>query len=155
LIALNGSGDMQMKKIFPHAVVVCAASIVMCIPVIAHHGDAGRYEDTLTTVVGTVVELQLVNPHSMLIIDSPDKNGKMVRWRGELGAPNGLKGWCWDKDTFKAGDKITMIGRRLKNGQPYMTLSENARVIDSRGKEVFRGNDPGKRGEPGPCAGQR
>jgi hypothetical protein len=145
---------MQMKKIslmiFSIALLVIPVGLAR-----AHHGDAGRYEETLTTVTGTVVELQLVNPHSILIIDAPDKSGKILRWRGELGAPNGLRGWCWDKDTFKAGDKVTMTGRRLKNGQPYMTLSEHARVIDANGKELFRGNEPGKRGEPGPCAGQR
>jgi hypothetical protein len=139
---------------FSHLLFLVMAFSALCVPAIAHHGDAGRYEDALTTVTGAVVELQLVNPHSVLIIDAPDKNGKVVRWRGELGSPVSLRGWCWDKDTFKAGDRVTMIGRRLKNGQPYMTLSENARVIDASGKEMFRGNEPGKRGEPGPCAGR-
>jgi hypothetical protein len=120
----------------------------------AHHGDAGRYEDGVTTVTGTVVELQLVNPHSIIVVDAPDKSGKIVRWRGELGSPVNLRGWCWNKDTFKAGDKVTIVGRRLKNGQPYMTLSEHARVIDAGGKEMFRGNEPGKPGDPGPCAGK-
>ena len=123
-------------------------------PALGHHGDAGRYEDFVTTVVGTVVELQLVNPHSIIVVDAPDKSGKNVRWRGELGSPVNLRGWCWNKDTFKAGEKITIVGRRLKNGQPYMTLSEHARVIDAGGKEMFRGNEPGKPGEPGPCAGR-
>ena len=138
-----------MKNIAAYTLI-----LILAAPAFAHHGDAGRYEDALTTVTGTVVELQLINPHTILIVDAPDKNGKTVRWRGELGAPTTLRGWCWDKDTFKAGDKVTMIGRRLKNGQPYMTLSEYARVINADGKEIFRGNDPGKRGEPGPCAGR-
>lgn len=135
---------------------VSSLTLLACFaaPAVAHHGDAGRYEDALTTVTGTVVELQLVNPHSVLIVDGPDKSGKVLRWRGELGSPVSLRGWCWDKDTLKSGDKVTMVGRRLKNGQPYMTLSENARVVDANGKELFRGNDPGKPIEPGPCAGR-
>jgi hypothetical protein len=137
-----------------HLPVLAFALFTMSLPAVAHHGDAGRYEDDLTTVAGTVVELQLVNPHSVLVVDAPDKNGKVVRWRGELGSPVSLRGWCWDKDTFKAGDKITMVGRRLKNGQPFMTLSENARVLDANGKEMFRGNEPGKRGDAGPCGGR-
>jgi len=120
-----------------------------------HHGDAGRYEDNLTTVTGTLVELQLVNPHSIIILDVKDSSGKTVLWRGELGPPLALKSWCWSKENVKSGDKFTMVGRRLKNGQPYMTLSEKARVIDANGKEIFRGNEPGQRGEPGPCVGQR
>ena len=124
----------------------------------AHHGDAGRYEDGLTTISGTVIELQLVNPHSIIVVEAKDAGGKSVVWRGELGSPVALRGWCWNSTILKAGDKITIIGRRLKNGQPYMTLSEKARVIDPTGKEIFRGNEPGQPDPPGPCAtgrGQR
>jgi len=128
-------------------------AILMAGTALAHHGDAGRYEDDLTTVSGTVVELQLVNPHSILIVEAKDSKGKTVRWRGELGSPAILKGWCWNNTILKAGDKVTITGRRLKNGQPYMTLSEKARVIDAGGKEIFRGNEPGQRDPPGPCAG--
>jgi hypothetical protein len=121
---------------------------------IAHHGDAGRYEETLTTVSGTVIELQLINPHSIIVVEAKDPAGKSLRWRGELGSPVVLKGWCWTNTTLKAGDKITMRGRRLKNGQPFMTLSEQARVIDATGKEIFRGNEPGQADPPGPCSGR-
>jgi len=122
--------------------------------ILAHHGDAGRYEDKITTVKGTVVELQLINPHSVVVLDVPE-DGKVVRWRGEAGSATQLKGWCWTKDVIKAGDTITMLGRRLKNGSPYMTLSENARVIDANGKVIYKGNDPGQPNEPGPCAPAR
>src|SRR5262245_39335574 len=121
--------------------------------VVAHHGDAGRYEEGLTTVSGTVVELQLVNPHSIIVVEAKE-NGRPLRWRGELGSPAALKHWFWTNPLPKAGDKITVVGRRLKNGQPYMTLSENARVIDGNGKELFRGNEPGKADPPGPCSGR-
>jgi hypothetical protein len=124
-------------------------------PLLAHHGDAGRYEDKLTTVKGTVVELQLINPHSIVVLDVEEGGGKVVRWRGEAGTATQLKGWCWTKDAIKPGDSISMTGRRLKNGSPYMTLSENARVIDASGKVIYKGNDPGQPSEPGPCAPAR
>ena len=122
---------------------------------LAHHGDSGRYEDKLTTVKGTVAEIILVNPHSTLVLDVKDESGKTVKWRGELGSAVHLRGWCWNNDVIKAGDTVSMKGRRLKNGSPYMTLSEEARVVDANGKEIYRGNDPGKPGEPGPCAPPR
>ena len=129
--------------------------VAMAVSLHAHHGDAGRYEEKLTTVKGTVVELVLVNPHSMVVLDVTDESGGVVRWRGEAGTATQLRGWCWPKDVIKVGDTVTMIGRRLKNGSPYMTLSENARVIDANGKEIYRGNDPGQRSQPGPCAPAR
>jgi hypothetical protein len=138
-----------MKKKFAS---VCAAALLwLSVSALAHHGDSGRYEDTLTTVTGTVAELQLVNPHSILVLDVVE-NGKVVKWRGELGSAQVVKRWCWSKDRIKGGDKITMTGRRLKNGSPYMTLSEGARVYDANGKELFRGNNPGQPPPtPPPC----
>jgi len=126
------------------------------IPLFAHHGDGGRYEDKLTTVKGTVVELLLINPHSVVVLDVKDETGdQVIRWRGEAGSATQLRGWCWTKEVIKPGDTVTMIGRRLKNGSPYMTLSEEARVTNAAGKDIYKGNDPGKPGEPGPCAPAR
>ena len=130
--------------------------VTMSASVFAHHGDAGRYEDKLTTLKGTVVELQLINPHSVVVLDVKDETSdQVIRWRGEAGSATQLRGWCWTKEVIKPGDTVTMIGRRLKNGSPYMTLSENSRVIDANGKEIFRGNDPGQPNQPGPCAPAR
>ena len=135
---------------------LAAGLFLMSASLLAHHGDSGRYEEKLTTVKGTVVELQLINPHSIVVLDvKEDEGDKITRWRGEAGSATQLRGWCWTKEVIKAGDTVTMIGRRLKNGSPYMTLSENARVIDVIGKEIFRGNDPGKPNVPGPCAPAR
>src|SRR5215813_5595153 len=94
--------------------IVGVGLVAMAVSLRAHHGDAGRYEDKLTTVKGTVVELQLVNPHSMVVLDVDEDGGKVVRWRGEAGTATQLKGWCWTKDVIKPGDRITMTGRRLK-----------------------------------------
>ena len=106
-----------------------------------HHGDAGRYNETVTTVTGTVVEFQFINPHSLLTIAVEDENGDIVEWQGELGPPNSLENrWGWDKTRFQAGDVITMTGRPLKNGGPYMTLSEKSRMLDADGNEIYAGN---------------
>jgi Family of unknown function (DUF6152) len=144
---------MNIKASYVSLVGLCLAS--MSAAVFAHHGDAGRYEDKLTTVKGTVVELQLINPHSIVVIDAKEDSGDVVRWRGEAGSATQLKGWCWTNSVIKIGDTVTMVGRRLKNGSPYMTLSENSRVFDASGKEIYRGNDPGQPNQPGPCAPAR
>lgn len=106
----------------------------------AHHGDAGRYKDEVITVAGTVIEFRLVNPHSVLIIAVEDENGHVEEWHGELGTPTGLaSAWGWTRNTFQVGDKVTMTGRPLKNGAPYMTLSEGSRLLDADGNEIYRG----------------
>ena len=108
---------------------------------LAHHGDAGRYTETVKTVTGTVVEFQFINPHSLLTIEVIDENGENVEWHGELGPPNSLENrWGWDRNTFQVGDVITMTGRSLRNGGPYMTLSEKSRLLDAEGNEIYVGN---------------
>lgn len=111
----------------------------MAAPLLAHHGDAGRYEEKLTLLNGTLVEVQFINPHSIIVFDVTE-HGKLVRWRGELGTPGALsRQFGWTKSTLKAGDKITLIGRRLKSGLPYLNLTEMAKIVMTEGgKEIFR-----------------
>ena len=118
-----------------------AAILLIAGPSWAHHGDAGRYHETVTTVVGVVAKWRLINPHSVLILDVEDADGTIVRWRGELGNPTNLgTRYGWDADTFKPGDRITMTGRALKNGSPAMTLSEGSILVDTdTGEELYRG----------------
>ena len=53
------------------------AALLFASPALAHHGFAGRYdEDHPVTVMGTVVEVQFVNPHSFIFFEVTDKNGK-------------------------------------------------------------------------------
>ena len=119
---------------------VAAVLLLTSAPVFAHHGDAGRYEDNLTVLTGTVVDLQLITPHSIIVLDVPDESGKVVRWQAEMGArPNMIKDFGWTKDTLKPGDKITITGRKVKSGQPYMNLTDRANVVlTDSGKELFR-----------------
>jgi len=108
--------------------------------VFAHHGDAGRYEDSLIVLTGTVVDLQLVDPHSIIVFDVTDEKGAQVRWQAELNGKAGLaKGFGWTKNTVKPGDKITLTGRRAKSGAPYMNLTDRANIVmTDSGKEIFR-----------------
>ena len=118
----------------------CFLSILI---LLAHHGDAGRYEDKLTLLTGTVVEMQFTNPHSMIVLDVTGEDGKVVRWRAEMGGPAGLiRQFGWTKTTLKPGDKITVIGRRVKSGSPYINLTEMAKIVmTDSGKEIFKTNN--------------
>jgi hypothetical protein len=125
-----------MKKLV--LLVAVAVAVSLSIPALAHHGDAGRYDESLVTLNGAVVELQMINPHSIIVLDVPDATGKMVRWQAEMGGPNALaRGFGWTRNTLKAGDKITLIGRRVKSGAPYMNLTERAIVYLTDSKRLL------------------
>lgn len=132
---------MNLRSQLRSAAITAAGLLFIAASGLAHHGDAGRYTETTRTVTGAVVEFQFINPHSALIIAVEDDSGEVVEWYGELGPPNSLENrWGWDKTTFQVGDVITMTGRALKNGGPYMTLSEKSRLLDADGNEIYVGN---------------
>jgi len=125
--------------------------IALCVGVLvppgvasAHHGDAGRYIEELVEITGIVFESQLINPHSILVIDVTDASGKTVKWMAEMGPAQPLirSGW---PDDVKPGTKVTLTGRRLKSGAPYMNLTERARVVlTDSGKVVMQNPNYGQ-----------
>ena len=117
--------------------VLCAALVAA--PAMAHHGDADRYPPEVVTIKGTVVELLMTNPHAHIVFDVTEA-GKTVRWQAELGGPQQLvRNFGWTPSTVKKGTNITVTGRRLRSGAPYINLTERANVVlTDTGKEIFR-----------------
>jgi uncharacterized protein DUF6152 len=135
-LALRAMYHPTMKK----PLLALIGGLLIAVPLFAHHGDAGRYEENVIVLTGTVVEVELVDPHSMIVIDVPNEKGQPVRWQAELGGRNALaKNFGWNKSTLKFGDKVTITGRRVKSGAPYINLTEKANVVlTDSGKEIFR-----------------
>jgi hypothetical protein len=126
-----------MKKVF---IGVCLGLLLVAGSARAHHGDANRYNEQTITVSGTVVEVQMVNPHAHVVFDVTDAAGKTTRWQAELGGPQQLmRQFGWTPATIKAGMKITLTGRQLKSGAPYLNLTERSQiVVADTGKEIYR-----------------
>ena len=127
-----------MKKTVLCAVALAVASLIPG-SVWAHHGDAGRYNEDPVTLKGTVVQLVMVNPHALIIVDV-NEGGKNTRWTAELGGPQQLiKQFGWSPTTVKAGMPVTLIGRVVKSGDPYMNLTERSQItMTDSGKEIYR-----------------
>ena len=133
-----------MRKSSFLVATVATAVLTLSGSVWAHHGDAGRYIEEVITITGTVVETQLINPHAILVFDVADPSGKNVRWQAELGGAQAMIRAGWNNDV-KPGVKVTLTGRRLKSGAPYMNMTERARmVLADSGKEVLRNANYGQ-----------
>ncbi len=105
---------MKNKLINFFRVALCF--LILSAPVFAHHGAAAYDTTKSTTVKGKVVEFLFINPHCQIYIDATDEKGAAVRWTGEFTNPSTLHRRGWTKEMFKAGDPITLIGDRAKNG---------------------------------------
>jgi hypothetical protein len=127
-----------MKNGFLCAVILVVAALIPGVAW-AHHGDAGRYNDETVTMKGTVVQLVMVNPHALIVFDVGD-GGTTKRWTAELGGPQQLiKQFGWSPSTVKPGMSITLIGRVVKSGDPYMNLTERSQItLTDSGKEIYR-----------------
>ena len=138
-----------MKKSFLCALALAVAALIPG-AAWAHHGDAGRYNEEPVTLKGTVVQLVMVNPHALIIFDVND-GGKTTRWTAELGGPQQLvKQFGWSPQTVKPGMPITLIGRVVKSGDPYMNLTERSQItVSDSGKEIYR---TANFGQPAPAA---
>lgn len=112
---------------------VAAASALMttAMPALAHHSTAMFDHAREVTIEGTVKAWQWTNPHSWLQIMAPDKNGKVIEQGYEVGAPNTLFRSGWRVDTFKPGDKVTIVANPRRDGSPGGML-QAARTPDGK-----------------------
>ena len=130
-----------------HGIALCAmAATVYASSTFAHHGTAGRYESELSEISGTVVSLMFINPHALLAVEVEDEEGNPVRWMAEFNNPPLMAQEGWHKDILKPGDKVTILGLRLRNGAPGIRLSRGANgakvIMTETGEEIFREEPP-------------
>jgi Family of unknown function (DUF6152) len=142
---------MKRQLLFASGLAACLS--LLPAPVAAHHGDAGRYDETPFIITGTLVEIKLTNPHSILSFEVTDANGKVTRWQAEMGGGQQLvRQFGWTKDNPKIGDTITLNGRKVKNGAPYMNMTERANIVlTDTGKEIYRTPNFGETPPPDPA----
>ncbi|MGH9240951.1 MAG: DUF6152 family protein [Vicinamibacterales bacterium] len=101
-----------------HGSTVVALLLMAASSAWGHH-SATMFEQTKTiTVEGVVKEFQWTNPHSWLLVDVTDKNGKVTTWGFEAEGPSTLQRAGIRPSEFKAGTRVTMTGRPMKDGRP-------------------------------------
>jgi hypothetical protein len=99
-------------------VTVVAALALMPAIVGAHH-SAVMFDDAKeVTVTGQVKEFQFTNPHSWLLVDVTDKDGKVTTWGFEAEGPTTLMRNKVRPGDLKAGTKLTITGHPMKDGRP-------------------------------------
>src|ERR1700680_1047562 len=106
-------------------IAVLAAGVVFLMvssPTFAHHGGAQYDTQHPVTVTGTVTEYMFTNPHVQIHFDVKNENGNVEKWVAETASPQRLFGFGWNAKTLKAGDKITVTGAQLKDGNKIVSI---------------------------------
>jgi hypothetical protein len=84
----------------------------------AHHSFAPFNMDTEKTISGTVKKFDWTNPHTWIWVDVANDKGGVDTWGIEGMSPNFLGRRGWTKNSLKAGDKVTIVIRPLRDGSP-------------------------------------
>jgi hypothetical protein len=84
----------------------------------AHHAFAAEFDAAKNvTLVGTVVQMEWVNPHAWLTMEVAEPKESAGQWSLEFGPPNDLFRRGWRKSSLLAGMKITATGFQAKDGR--------------------------------------
>ena len=115
---------------------VAVGLLIVSVPLFAHHAAAVFDAGKRMTVKGTVTEWFWANPHCLLRVDVRDDHGQVVHWAAETQAPPNIIPYGWSKQSFKAGDEVTLTLEPVKNGQPLGRLLQ---VVFANGKTLAVG----------------
>ena len=105
-----------MSRRLVGTVAVLGLLAVGSAPVDAHHSAAMFDEKKTITVEGEVKEFQLTNPHSWLIVNVKEKDGKVVSWGFEAEGPSTLSRAGIRPSDLRPGTKLKITGNPMKDG---------------------------------------
>jgi len=99
---------------------------------------------------GTVLEYHWRQPHVHIIVQVPKgtKDARTVgTWDFETTGPNIASRQGWSKLTFKAGDKITVVGHPMKDGSKggsvkYAKTADGKVLYNDVARDVTPENTP-------------
>jgi hypothetical protein len=130
---------MNAKLSGPPALAV-VLFFLAAVPIFAHHGAASYDTSKMTTLKGTVTNVEWINPHAEIFIEVNDTAGQAQKYMVESISPLSLSRIGWTKDVLKPGDQVTVTGNLPKNGTHILRLKK---IILHNGKEftIMSGED--------------
>ncbi len=120
-----------MRKILINIMLVGSA-LLTTIPALAHHSTAMFDLKKVITIEGIVKEFQYTNPHSWLLIDVTDENGKVTTWGFIAEGPSTLMRAGIRKSDLSPGTEVTIKGNPMSDGRPAATWIELTRHKDGK-----------------------
>jgi Family of unknown function (DUF6152) len=99
-----------------HRLAASALLLLFGASLSAHHSFAVFDRDTQVTLDVVVKEFQWTNPHVFIQVMVRNESGKDEEWSIEGASPNSLVRRGWARDTFKAGDRLTLVVNPLRDG---------------------------------------
>ena len=118
--------------------LACIAASVVAGSALAHHSFAIFDQTKVLNHTGTVKEFELINPHAWLHVVITDAQGKSATWSFEGGSVAQLVGLGWTREGLRAGDKVQVSYRPMKDGSRggqimSVTQADGKKICSNRG----------------------
>ena len=128
--------------------IASAAASVLAGSALAHHSVSTNYltyEDDPVVLVGTVTEVEIRNPHSLITLDVIDNDGVTVEWLAEWSDGNALRRRAVNVDLLKVGEEVTVHARRHRRVEHVVFVRDvvlsDGTVIQDCGAGIYRGDE--------------
>jgi hypothetical protein len=106
-----------MSNDMPSRIVIAALLALGCVvPLAAHHSHANYDISTWTIMQGTVKQLVLMAPHSIVYLDVKDEKGGVATWALEATNQRTIYNNGVKKDDVRPGDLIKARCHLLRDG---------------------------------------
>jgi hypothetical protein len=106
----------------------------------SHHSQTMYEPDKKVTIEGVVSRWVWTNPHSWLFVDLKTPDGSVESWGFEANSAATMQRAGWKRNQFSAGDKVTVTGWPMKNGEKKALLN---RIVTASGEmKELNGNGP-------------
>jgi hypothetical protein len=104
-------------------VLMVVAALMSGAAAYAHHSFAGTYvEGELVKIEGKVVEFNIRNPHTFILIEVMEKDGSMAKWGGEWGGVTQLSQGGVSRFTLEVGDYLIIEGAPARDSEDRKVL---------------------------------
>jgi hypothetical protein len=115
--------------------ITCLTISLLAYPSSAHHANSAYDRGQTITITGTVTRWQFINPHCGIWINVTADDGTVQEWAGEFQSVQDLyRYFSWNKDTFKPGDQVTLIGNPDRRPDNYSMWT--SRVVFADGTDI-------------------
>ena len=126
-----------MKKL---TVTVAAVWVLLVAgSVFAHHSPVMFDRSKKQTITGTVKEFVWTNPHASIQVEVVNAKGATEVWGVEMNSPNNLVKQGWKSTLLKGGDKVSVVGNPLREGEHGLLFLSiklpNGRVLGDKWTE--------------------